>query len=76
MPNRQKFTLTTDVDAGLLEELRSLARGEGRQIQNLVEEAIAALIDQRRQGRARPHVVAAYKCSRARFSALYDKLAK
>ena len=76
MPNRQKFTLTTDVDAALLEELRSLARGEGRQIQNLVEEATAALIDQRRQARARPHVVAVYKRSHARFSALYDKLAK
>ena len=62
--------------APLLDELRTLARDEGRQIQALVDEAIAALIEQRRQGRARPHVMAAYQRSHARFAALYEKLAK
>ena len=74
MPTRQKFV--TQVDAVLLEELRSLARDEGRQIRALVDEAIAALIDQRRRGRSRPHVMAAYQRSHARYAALYDKLAK
>ena len=74
MPTRQKFA--TQVDSGLLDELRTVARDEGRQIQALVDEAIAALLEQRRQGRARPHVMAAYQRSHARYAALYDKLAK
>ena len=74
MPSRRK--LTTQLDEVLLAELRSLARDEGSAIQALVEEAIAALIHQRRQGRARPHVVAAYGRSHARFASLYGKLSK
>ena len=74
LPTRHKFA--TQVDAALLEELRRLARDEGRQIQALVDEAIATLLDQRRRGRARPHVMAAYQRSHGRFAALYDKLAK
>ena len=74
MPTREK--LSTQVDSVLLDELRALARDEGRQIQALVDEAIAALLAQRRQGTARPHVMAAYQRSHARFAALYEKLTK
>ena len=74
MPTRRK--LSTQVDRGLLDELRTLARNEGREIQALVDETIAALPEQRRQGTARPHVMAAYQRSHARFAALYEKLAK
>jgi len=74
MPARRRFT--TQVDSVLLDELRALARDEGRQIQALVDEAIAALLEQRRQGTARPHVMAAYRRSHARFAALYEKLVK
>ena len=74
MPTRRRFA--TQVDSALLDQLRTLARDEGRQIQALVDEAIAALIEQRRQGTARPHVMAAYQRSHARFAALYEKLAK
>ncbi len=74
MPARRRFT--TQVDSVLLDELRALARDEGRQIQALVDEAIAALLEQRRQGTARPHVMAAYRRRHARFAALYEKLAK
>ena len=45
---REKFA--TQVDGALLADLRGLAKQEGRPIQALVEEAIAALIEQRRQG--------------------------
>ena len=71
---RQKFA--TQVDGALLADLRGLARQEGRQIQALVEEAIAALIEQRRQGSARPHVMGAYLKSHARYAPLYKKLAQ
>ena len=50
--SREKFA--TQVDGALLADLRGLAKQEGRPIQALVEEAIAALIEQRRQGTVRP----------------------
>ena len=71
---REKFA--TQVDGALLADLRGLAKQEGRQIQALVEEAIAALIEQRRQGTVRPHVMSAYGKSHARYASLYKKLAQ
>jgi len=69
---REKFA--TQVDSSLLADLRILAKEEGRQIQVLVEEAIAALIEERKQGKARPHVMSGYRKSHARFGSLYKKL--
>jgi hypothetical protein len=74
MTAREKFA--TQVDPFLLAELRSLAREEGRQLQALVDEALAGLIEQRRQAKARPHVMKAYHASLARYGSLYTKLAK
>ena len=71
---REKFA--TQVDGALLADLRRLAKQEGRQIQALVEEAITALIEQRRQGTVRPHVLGAYQKSHARYAPLYKKLAE
>ena len=71
---REKFA--TQVDVNLLADLRALAKAEGRQLQALVDEAFAGLIEQRRQGRARPHVIAAYQASHRRFAPLYKKLAE
>jgi hypothetical protein len=71
---REKFA--TQVDSELLAELRALARGEGRQIQALVDEALADLIEKRKLGRPRVHVLAAYGTSHRRFASLYKKLAE
>jgi hypothetical protein len=71
---REKFA--TQVDAVLLAELRALARDEGRQIQALVDEALADLIEKRTLGRPRAHVLAAYGTSHGRFASLYKKLAE
>jgi hypothetical protein len=71
---RVKFA--TQVDKDLLATVRDLAHEEGRQIQALVEEAFATLIEQRRQTRPRANVMAAYQASHARFASLYEKLAK
>ena len=71
---REKFA--TQVDGALLADLRGLAKQEGRQIQALVEEAITALIEQRRHGTPRPHVMSAYGKSHARYASLYKKLAE
>ena len=71
---REKFA--TRIDSALLADLRRLAKREGRPIQALVEEAIAALIEQRRQGTPRPHAMSAYRQSHARYAPLYKKLAQ
>jgi len=71
---KEKFA--TQVDRTLLKELRGIAREEGRQIQALVDEAIEDLLEKRRQAAARPHVMAAYQSSHARFALLYKKLAQ
>lgn len=72
--HREKFA--TQVDSALLSDLRALANQEGRQIQALVEEALNALIDERKQANARSHVMGAYQKSHARFGGLYKNLAK
>ena len=74
MGKREKFA--TQVDSALLKDLRALAKEEGRQLQAVVEEAIEQLLEQRRQGKPRPHVMAAHQASHARFAPLYEKLAK
>jgi predicted transcriptional regulator len=71
---REKFA--TQVDPELLAKVRSLAQLEGRQLQALVEEAFADLIDKRKQGRPRSHVMAAYQGSHEKYAELYQKLAR
>ena len=65
----------TQIESTLLADLRVLAKAEGCQIQALIEEAVRALLEERRQGRARTHVLDAYQKSHARFGPLYKKLA-
>ncbi len=72
--NREKFA--TQVDATLLAEIRALADDEGRQLQALVEEALADLVEKRRRSRPRDRVMAAYMTSHDTFAPLYRKLAE
>ncbi|MGH6987412.1 MAG: hypothetical protein ACRED9_11315 [Caulobacteraceae bacterium] len=74
MSVREKFA--TQVDSEVLAEVRSLAQTEGRQLQSLVEEALADLVEKRRQSRPRSHVMAAYQRSHDLYADLYAKLAK
>lgn len=71
---REKFA--TQVDPDILAGVRGLAQQEGRQLQALVEEALADLIEKRKNTRPRPSVMAAYQMSHERYEALYQKLAK
>jgi mRNA-degrading endonuclease RelE of RelBE toxin-antitoxin system len=72
--NREKFA--TQVNAKTLAALRRLAEKEGRQLQALVDEALADLLEKRRTGRPRTHVMDAYQRSHARYGELYKKLAR
>ncbi len=71
---REKFA--TQVDAEILRSVRDLAKSEGRQLQVLIEEALADLIEKRKTARPRAHVMAAYQASHATFAPLYKKLAE
>lgn len=71
---REKFA--TQVNSQLLSTVRTLAREEGRQIQALVDEALADLIEKRKNARPRPHVMGAYLGSHEKCGELYKKLAK
>ncbi len=72
--SRQK--LATQVNSEILARIREIAAREGRQIQALVDEALADLVEKRQQGRVRPHVMAAYRKSRKKYDELYRKLAR
>jgi hypothetical protein len=71
---REKFA--TQVNAEILAAVRALAAKEGRQLQALVDEALADLIEKRKQTRPRPHVLAAYLASHEKYGELYKKLAQ
>lgn len=71
---REKFA--TQVNSKLLATIRRLARSEGRQLQALVDEALADLIEKRKQVRPRAHVVDVYEASHKKFGSLYKKLAE
>jgi hypothetical protein len=71
---REKFA--TQVNSEILSELRSLADKEGRQLQVLVEEALADLIEKRKKTTPRAHVMDAYLASHEKYAALYKKLAE
>jgi len=71
---REKFA--TQVNADLLSAVRSLAEREGRQLQVVVEEALADLIEKRKAAKPRAHVMAAYLNSHEKYADLYKKLAE
>ena len=71
---REKFA--TQVNSEILAKVRSIAQDEGRQLQALVDEALADLIEKRSQSRPRAHVMAAYQASHEKFAPFYKKLAE
>jgi len=71
---REEFA--TQVNSEILATVRSIAQSEGRQLQALIDEALADLIEKRKNARPRPHVMAAYLASHGKYGELYKKLAK
>jgi hypothetical protein len=71
---REKFA--TQVNSEILSAIRAIAETEGRQLQAIVDEAFADLIEKRRNAKARPHVMAVYLASHEKYGALYKKLAE
>jgi hypothetical protein len=71
---KEKFA--TQVTSEILAEVRAIAHSEGRQLQALVDEALADLIEKRRNTRPRAHVMNAYNASHEKYGDLYRKLGK
>ena len=70
---REKFA--TQVNPEILSAVRALAEEEGRQLQALVDEALADLIEKHKNAQPRPHVMGAYLASHEKYGPLYKKLA-
>ena len=71
---RAKFA--TQVNSEILSAVRSLAEKEGRQLQALVDEAFADLIEKRKNAKPRAHVMGVYLASHEKYGPLYKKLAE
>ena len=71
---REKFA--SQVKSDILSAVRALADKEGRQLQALVEEAFADLIEKRKKATPRAHVMGAYLSSHEKYGPLYKKLAE
>ena len=74
MAKKQKFA--TQLDPDILAETRALAAKEGRQVQSVVEEALAEYLVVKSGSRPRPEVMAHYEASLVQFDELYKKLAE
>ena len=72
--SREKFA--TQVNSEILTAVRRLAQSEGRQLQALVDEALADLIEKHKNAKPRPHVMGAYLASHEKYGPLYKKLAE
>ena len=72
--SRTKFA--TQVNSEILSAVRSLSEKEGRQLQALVDEAFADLIEKRKNAKPRPSVMGAYLASHEKYGPLYKKLAE
>ncbi len=70
---REKFA--TQVNPEILAAVRTLAEKEGRQLQALVDEALADLIEKHKNAQPRAHVMGAYLASHEKYGTLYKKLA-
>ena len=71
---REKFA--TQVNSEILAAVRTLADKEGRQLQALVDEAFADLIEKRKRATPRAQVMGAYLASHEKYGPLYKKLAE
>ncbi len=70
----QKFA--TQADPKVLDEVRTIAAREGKQLQAVIDEALRDFVDKRKRGKPRPEVLTAFGESLAEYDTLYTELAK
>lgn len=72
----ERVKFATQVNSEILTIVRVLAEKEGRQIQALIDEALADLIEKRKKSTPRANVMGAYLASHEKYGPLYKKLAE
>jgi len=74
MTIRQKFA--SQADSELLDQMRALAKAEGRQFQAVVEDAFRDYLGHKSGGQPRAQVMSHFRDSVRRNAELYKRLAK
>jgi hypothetical protein len=74
--SKGRDAFNTELNSEMVSAVRALAKQEGRDIQELVHEAKADLIEKRKSSRPREHVLVVYSGSRGKYGELYRKLAE
>ena len=75
-PARAREKFATQINSEILASVRQLAEKEGRQIQALMDEALADLLEKRKRATPRAHVMNAYAASHKDYAPVYRKLAE
>ncbi len=71
-----RFKFASQTDPKLLDELKALAKTEGRQLKALIEDAFQDYVEKKRGGQMRPAVKAALDRTMRERKWLYAQLAK
>ena len=72
----KKIKFATQADPLVLDNLRQMAKFEGRQLQALVDEALRDYVERKHNNIPRKQVVQALHASIEQFDTLYKKLAQ
>jgi hypothetical protein len=73
---KRKEKFSAQADPVLLKAIRKMAKVEGRQLNSIIDEALADLVKKRNRTKPRPEIMAHYQASFNRFDLLYKHLAK
>lgn len=71
-----KIKFASQADPEILDEMKAIAKAEGRQLQALMEEAFRDFVEKRRGSQMRPAVRAALERTLRERDWLYKQLAK
>jgi hypothetical protein len=74
--SKTRVKFATQVNSEILAGVRALALSEGRQLQTLVDEALADLIEKHKNAKPRPRIMGVYLASHEKYGPLYKKLAE
>ena len=72
----RKVKFSSRASPEVLAAMREIARGEGRQLQAVLQEAMEEYVASRKRKRPRPEVTAHFRASAARNRRLYALLAE
>ena len=72
--SRKKFS--SQVSPDVLAGLRQFASSEGRQLQDVIEDALRDYLKRQQTKKSRQHVISAFASSLDEFDSLYKELAK